>query len=113
MPIYLATVSAVFVCILKTRNNVKYVNQLFHEHVFKNWLFEYCQYISIIVHACSLTKNKVNACITYCQLSTDTHIICNHQGTAGTIINKQVQSLCSPLYRARNLVHNSITSLEL
>jgi hypothetical protein len=48
------------------------------------------------------------------QLSTDPHIICNHQGTDGTSINKQVQSLCYPLYRARNLVvYNSITALEL
>jgi hypothetical protein len=39
---------------------------------------------------------------------------CNHQGTDGTIINKQVHSLCSPLYRARNsVVCNSITALEL
>jgi hypothetical protein len=42
------------------------------------------------------------------------HTICNYQGTDGTSINKQVQSLCSPLYRARNLVgYNSITALEL
>jgi hypothetical protein len=48
------------------------------------------------------------------QLSTDPHIICNHQGTDGTITNKQVQSLCSPLYRARkSVVYNSITALEL
>jgi hypothetical protein len=48
------------------------------------------------------------------QLSTEPHIICNHQGTDGTIINKQVLSLCSPLYRARNsVVYNSITALEL
>jgi hypothetical protein len=41
------------------------------------------------------------------------HIICNHQGTDGTSINKQMQSLCSPLHRARNLVvYNSITFLE-
>jgi hypothetical protein len=66
LPIYLATVGAFFVCIFKTRNNVKYVNQLFHEHeTFKNWLFDYSQHISTIVHACSLTKNKVNACNTH------------------------------------------------
>jgi hypothetical protein len=70
LPIYLATVSAVFVCIFKTRNNGKYVNQLpgcyFKRHeIFKNWLIDYCQHISIIVHACSLTKNKDNACITH------------------------------------------------
>jgi hypothetical protein len=48
------------------------------------------------------------------QLSTDMRIICSHQGTTGTIINKQVQPLCSPLYRARNwVVYNSITALEL
>jgi hypothetical protein len=42
------------------------------------------------------------------------HIICIHQGPDGTSINKQVQSLCSPLYRARNLgVYNSITALKL
>jgi hypothetical protein len=42
------------------------------------------------------------------------HIICNHQGTDGTGINKQVQSLCSLLYRARNLVvYNSVTASEL
>jgi hypothetical protein len=42
------------------------------------------------------------------------HIICNNQGVEGTSINKQVQSLCSALYRARNLVvYNSITALEL
>jgi hypothetical protein len=48
------------------------------------------------------------------QLSTDPHIICNHQGTDETIINRQKKSLCSPIYRARNLVvYNSITALEL
>jgi hypothetical protein len=41
------------------------------------------------------------------------HIICYNQGTDGTSIDKQVKSLCSPLYRARNLVvYNSITALE-
>jgi hypothetical protein len=35
-----ATVRAVFVCIFKTRNNVKYVNQLVQENeIFKNKLF--------------------------------------------------------------------------
>jgi hypothetical protein len=41
------------------------------------------------------------------QFSTDPQIICNHQGTDGTII-------VLSLYRARNLVvYNSITALEL
>jgi hypothetical protein len=42
------------------------------------------------------------------------YIICNHQGTDETSINKQVQSLCTPLCRARKLVvYNSITASEL
>jgi hypothetical protein len=55
-------------------------------------------------------KNKLMSVF----LSTDPHSICNYQGTDGTIINKQVHSMCSPLYRARNsVVYNSITALEL
>jgi hypothetical protein len=64
------SVRKVFVCMFKTRNNGKYVNQLpgcyFKKHeIFNNWLIDCRQNISIIVHACSLTKNKGNVCITH------------------------------------------------